>query len=63
MIVGGVELTPESTVTALEQVCKLLGVGVAGSKQLIWQRLKKEAAENKLARDFGSRVVFGAGVR
>ena len=48
MIVGGVELTPESSLKALKQACKFLGVGVTGSKQLLWQRLKKEVAETKL---------------
>ena len=48
MIVGGVELTPESSLKELKQACKLLGVGVTGCKQLLWQRLKKEVAENKL---------------
>ena len=48
MIVGGVELTPESSLKELKQACKLLGVGVTGSKKLLWQRLKKEVAENKL---------------
>ena len=47
MIVGGVELTPESSLKELQQACKFLGVGVTGSKQLLWQRLKKEVAENK----------------
>ena len=44
MIVGGVEITPES----LKQACKHLGIGVTGSEPLLWQRLKKEVAENKL---------------
>ena len=48
MIVGGVELTPESSLKALKPACKFLGVGVTGSKQLLWQRLKKEVAETKL---------------
>ena len=48
MIVGGVELTPESSLKELKQARKLLGVGVTGSQQLLWQRLKKEVAENKL---------------
>ena len=48
IIVGGVELTPESSLKELKQARKLLGVGVTGSKQLLWQRLKKEVAENKL---------------
>ena len=47
MIVGGVELTPESSLKELTQARKFLGVGVTGSKQLLWQRLKKEVAENK----------------
>ena len=47
MIVGGVELTPESSLKDLKQACKQLGIGVTGSKQLLWQRLKKEVAENK----------------
>ena len=37
MIVGGVELTPESSLKKLKQARKLLGVRVAGSKQLLWQ--------------------------
>ena len=48
MIVGGVELTPESSLKALKQACKFLGVGVTGSKHVLWQRLKKEVAETKL---------------
>ena len=44
----GVEITPESTLKTLKNACKLLGVGVTGNKQLLWQRLKKEVAENKL---------------
>ena len=48
MIVGGVELTPESSLKELKQACKHLGIGVTGSKPLLWQRLKKEVAENKL---------------
>ena len=48
MIVGGVEITPESTLRTLKNACKLLGIGVTGNKQLLWQRLKKEVAENKL---------------
>ena len=48
MIVGGTELTPESSLKELKQACKHLGIGVTGSKQLLWQRLKKEVAENKL---------------
>ena len=48
MIVGGVELAPESSLKELKQACKLLEVGVTGSKQLLWQRLKKEVAERKL---------------
>ena len=32
----------------LKQACKHLGIGVTGSKPLLWQRLKKEVAENKL---------------
>ena len=47
MIVGGVELTPESSLKDLKQACKQLGIGVTGSKQLLWQRLKKEVTENK----------------
>ena len=47
MIVGGVELTPESSLKELKQACKQLGIGVTGSKQLLWQRLKKEVTENK----------------
>ena len=31
----------------LKQACKHLGIGVTGSKQLLWQRLKKEVTENK----------------
>ena len=45
MIVGGTELTPESSLKELKQACKHLGIG---SKQLLWQRLKKGVAENKL---------------
>ena len=48
MIVGGVELTPESSLKELKQACKHLGIGVTGSKPLLWQRLKKEVSENKL---------------
>ena len=50
MIVGGVEITPESSLKELRQACKHLGIGVTGSKPLLllWQRLKKEVAENKL---------------
>ena len=48
MIVGGVELTLESSLKELKQACKHLGIGVTGSKPLLWQRLKKEVAENKL---------------
>ena len=48
MIVGGVEITPESSLKELKQACKHLGIGVTGSKPLLWQRLKKEVAENKL---------------
>ena len=47
MIIGGVELTPESSLKELKQACKLLGVGVT-SKQLLWRRLEKEVSENKL---------------
>ena len=48
MIVGGVEITPESSLKELKQACKHLGIGVTGSKPLLWQRLKKEVAKNKL---------------
>ena len=48
MIVGGVEITPESPLKELKQACRHLGIGVTGSKPLLWQRLKKEVAENKL---------------
>ena len=47
MTVAGVELTPSSTVKELK-ACKFLGIGVTGSKAVIWQRLKKEAATSKL---------------
>ena len=60
MIVGGVELTPESSLKELKQACKFLRVGVTGSKQLLWQRLKKEVAENKLAT--ASKSSFGKGL-
>ena len=48
MIVSRVEITPESSLKELKQACKHLGIGVTGSKPLLWQRLKKEVAENKL---------------
>ena len=48
MIVGGVEIIPESSLKELKQAFKHLGIGVTGSKPLLWQRLKKEVAENKL---------------
>ena len=35
MIVGGVELTPESSLKELKQACKHLGIGVTGSKPLL----------------------------
>ena len=63
MIVGGVELTPESSLKELKQACKLLVVGVTGSKQLLWRRLKKEIAENKLRSHFGSRFGLQGGFR
>ena len=48
MIIDGVEPTPDSSLKELKQACKFLGVGVTGSKALLWQRLKREAAETKL---------------
>ena len=36
MIVGGVEITPESLLKELKQACKHLGIGVTGSKPLLW---------------------------
>ena len=35
MIVGGVELTPESSLKELKQACKHLEIGVTGSKPLL----------------------------
>ena len=48
MTIGGIEFSSDSTVKELRDACKVLDVGQSGGKQLLWQRLKKEAASSKL---------------
>ena len=48
MIVGGIELTPESTLKEMRKACEILGVGKTGSKQQVWKRMKETVATSKL---------------
>ena len=48
MIVGGIELTPESTLKEMKKACEILGVGKTGSKAQVWKRMKEAVATSKL---------------
>ena len=48
MKIGGIELTPASTIKQLRHACEFLKVGKTGSKAQIWQRLKEAVASNKM---------------
>ena len=48
MKIGGIELTPASTLKQLRNACEFLKVGKTGSKAQIWQRLKEAVASNKM---------------
>ena len=48
MKIGGVELTPASTLKQLRHACEFLKVGQSGSKSQLWQRLKEAVASSKM---------------
>ena len=48
MNVGGIELTPESTLREMRKACEILGVGKTGSKAQVWKRMKEAVATSKL---------------
>ncbi|CAE7234755.1 unnamed protein product [Symbiodinium sp. KB8] len=48
MNVGGIELTPESTLKEMRKACEILGVGKTGSKAQVWKRMKEAVATSKL---------------
>ena len=48
MKIGGIELTPASTIKQLRNACEFLKIGKTGSKAQIWQRLKEAVALNKM---------------
>ncbi|CAE7658644.1 unnamed protein product, partial [Symbiodinium sp. KB8] len=48
MNVGGIELTPESTLKEMRKACEILGVGKTGSKTQVWKRMKEAVATSKL---------------
>ena len=46
--IGGIELTPESTLKEMRKACEILGVGKTGSKAQVWKRMKQAVATSKL---------------
>ncbi|CAE7208752.1 unnamed protein product [Symbiodinium microadriaticum] len=48
MNVGGIELTPESTLREMRKACEILRVGKTGSKAQVWKRMKEAVATSKL---------------
>eukprot|EP00439_Symbiodinium_sp_Y106_P028668 s6022_g3.t1 len=46
--IGGIELTPESTLKEMRKACEILGVGKTGSKAQVWKRMKEAVATSKL---------------
>ncbi|CAE7876388.1 hypothetical protein AK812_SmicGene28496 [Symbiodinium microadriaticum] len=48
MTIDGVEVHEESPLKILKDAYRFLGVGVTGSKKVLWDRLKREVASSKL---------------
>ena len=48
MLIGPLRITPTSELKEMKEACKYLYLSKNGSKGVLWQRLKKEVATNKL---------------